>query len=139
MCGNGFKNGNSRLAAIRTLIKRQTVKQLRCYTVVGVANTLIHITVFSLLVLVEVPAMFANPVAFLVAASLSFIANAKWTFDKPANMKRYILFIGIMGTIAAVSGKLADSFSWHPAVALIVFAGLSWVSGYLGSRFVVFS
>ena len=110
------------------------MKQLRCYTVVGVANTLIHITVFSLLVLVEVPAM-----AFLVAASLSFIANAKWTFDKPANMKRYILFIGIMGTIAAVSGKLVDSFSWHPAVALIVFAGLSWVSGYLGSRFVVFS
>ncbi|MGK5721441.1 GtrA family protein [Proteus mirabilis] len=74
------------------------------YFSVGVINTLLHWVVFGIFVyLVTTTQATANLIAFIIAVTFSFFANAKFTFKKKATGRRYIAFTVFMGVLMAAS------------------------------------
>ncbi|AXF76602.1 GtrA family protein [Erwinia tracheiphila] len=108
------------------------------YSFIGVFNTLIHWLVFSLLYSQEVSQSLANLVAFCIAVTFSFFANARWTFNTEATTIRYGLYVFFMGSMAAGIGKLADHAHINPVIMLIAFSVLSLAFGFIYSNFIVF-
>ena len=109
------------------------------FALVGVVNTGLHWLVFALLfVLLEWGQASANLAAFCVAVTFSFFANARYTFQQPASVIRYISFVVAMGSLSYATGWVADALGGHPLLTLVAFSALSLVLGYLYARFCVF-
>jgi putative flippase GtrA len=70
-----------------------------------------------------------NVLAFCIAVTFSFFANAKWTFKSRATSGRYLAFVLFMGIMAGLTGYLADSVGAPPIVTLLAFSGFSLVAG----------
>ncbi|MCY1395417.1 hypothetical protein D3C76_815600 [compost metagenome] len=114
-------------------------RQFRRYIVIGLANTGIHWLVFLLLhlycQLAQAP---SNFLAFCVAVSFSFFANAHFNFRVRPSGWRYMLFTGFMGLVSLLVGHMADQFSLPPLFTLVLFSAISLVAGFFYSKFVVF-
>ncbi|MCP1440498.1 putative flippase GtrA [Erwinia persicina] len=109
------------------------------YVSVGVINTLIHWLAFATgHYLLNLDQMISNLLAFIIAVSFSFFANAKWTFKSSAGLAQYIIFTAFMGIMALVVGYTADKIRLAPLLTLIVFSSLSMIFGFLFSNFIVF-
>ncbi|QBY44401.1 GtrA family protein [Arsenophonus nasoniae] len=109
------------------------------YFSVGVINTLIHWLVFVFLIhFLNFQQASCNFFAFSFAVTFSFFANARFTFRKKATRKRYISFVIFMGIISYFIGFIADRFNYDPIFTLIIFSAISFVLGFLYSKFVVF-
>ena len=77
------------------------------YTVIGIANTVIHWQLFFVFrAAFELSQAVSNLLAFCVAASFSFYVNAIYTFAMPASWPRYGLFMLCMGGLSLVCGFL---------------------------------
>lgn len=109
------------------------------YLSVGVFNTLIHWLIFSFLVYaLTFSQSLSNLLAFAVAVTFSFVANAKWTFKKEATKGRYALFVLFMGALAWLIGHVADVLHYSAIITMILFSGISLVIGFIYSKLVVF-
>ncbi|CAI8963664.1 CPS-53 (KpLE1) prophage; putative bactoprenol-linked glucose translocase [Pseudomonas sp. IT-P253] len=109
------------------------------YTVIGVANTLIHWQIFFLLsVAADLSQAVSNLSAFCVAASFSYCMNALYTFDAKATPRGYLLFLGAMGALSLGIGHLGDVWKLHGLLTVAIFSALSLVFGFLFSKYVVF-
>ncbi|OVZ89403.1 GtrA family protein [Yersinia intermedia] len=109
------------------------------YISVGVVNTCIHWAVFACGVyLAGVNQAAANFIAFLVAVSFSFFANAKFTFKAETTPKGYVLYVGFMGIMSLITGKVSDYYHINPLITLIEFSAISLICGFLFSKFVIF-
>ncbi|QHF43413.1 sugar translocase [Pseudomonas sp. S35] len=109
------------------------------YTVIGIANTLIHWQLFFVFrVAFELSQAVSNLLAFCMAATLSFYLNALYTFAMPASLVRYALFMLCMGGLSLGVGSLADRWHLPGIVTLVVFSLASLLCGFLLSRWVVF-
>ncbi|MFP1749278.1 GtrA family protein [Lonsdalea quercina] len=108
------------------------------YMSVGVLNTLLHWAVFSALYMSGQKQFLSNFIAFCVAVTFSFFANARWTFTAEATTARYTMYVVFMGALAALIGGVADVVRLNPICTLIVFSALSLVCGFIYSRYVVF-
>jgi len=109
------------------------------YGLVGIGNTLVHWLVFFLLHLVlDQPQALSNLGAFVVAASLSYFANARFTFAVRASGRRYLLFLLGMGGLSLVLGGVSDWARLSPWLTLVVFSAVSLIVGYAYSRSVIF-
>ena len=108
------------------------------YLSVGLLNTALHWLVFAGMLALGQAQALSNFVAFCVAVSFSFFANARWTFRGRPTLLRYSLFTCFMGTLAALTGFGADRVSLHPLITLIAFSGGSLLIGFIYSRFIVF-
>ncbi|MCM7835167.1 GtrA family protein [Enterobacter asburiae] len=109
------------------------------YVSVGVVNTALHWLCFGALMhFIGANQAVANVVAFCIAVTFSFFANAKWTFKSQATSARYIAFVIFMGVMAAVTGFIADVIGAPPVVTLIAFSAFSLVAGFIYSKFIVF-
>ena len=113
-------------------------KHITRYSIVGIINTVLHISIFYIMVSYSISSTIANFTAFFLVSIFSFIINAKWTFKKSSNFSRYILFVSLMGVSALGTGWLADYFILPPTFSLVLFALLSWIVGYLCSYFIIF-
>lgn len=110
------------------------------YFSVGIINTALHWLIFFLLIwLIELSSAWANLIAFTVAASFSFFANAIYTFKVQATRKRYFYFMIFMALLSFQTGWATDWFNLPKIVALVSFSGLSLVLGFLYSRYLVFN
>lgn len=114
-------------------------KGFSSYTVIGIANTLIHWQLFSC----SRPhwrtsQAVSNVLAFCVAASFSFYVNAIYTFAMPPSLPRYALFMACMGGVSLGVGWLADRWQVPGILTVAVFSLISLVCGFLLSRWVVF-
>jgi putative flippase GtrA len=118
---------------------RDLWRGLSSYTVIGVANTLIHWQIFFLL---SVAASFSqavsNLVAFCVAASFSFYMNGLYTFDSKLSVGGYLLFMAAMGALSYGVGHVGDLWRLHGLLTVALFSALSLVLGFLFSKYVVF-
>lgn len=114
------------------------IREIKWYSLIGVFNTLLHSIVFMLLIAFGVTSAWANGIAFLVAATFSFFANAKLTFRQTPNWFRYILFIIIMGLLAIATGWLTDFFRLPEILAVVFFAFISWIIGFISAKKIVF-
>jgi putative flippase GtrA len=114
-------------------------KGLSSYTVIGVANTLIHWQVFFLLsVAAGLSQALSNLAAFCVAASFSFYMNAQFTFAARSSVSGYLLFVLGMGALSLGVGYLGDVWRLHGFFTVALFSALSLVFGFLYSKYVVF-
>ena len=114
------------------------LRELKLYTIIGIANTLIHFIVFFIFVYFSFSNAVSNIVAFFSAATFSFFANAKWTFQKQTNKKRYILFLLTMGSLAFMTGWVTDDFNVPAIFAVILFSFISWFIGFIASKKLIF-
>ena len=118
---------------------RLSYKGLSSYTVIGVANTLIHWQIFFLLsVGFGLTHAASNLAAFCVAASFSFYMNALYTFDAKASVGGYLLFMLAMGALSLGVGHVGDVWRLHGLLTVALFSALSLVFGFLFSKYVVF-
>lgn len=114
-------------------------KGFSSYTVIGVANTLIHWQLFFVCrSAFDFSQATSNFLAFCVAASFSFYMNTLYTFRVLASWWRYLLFMGCMGGLSLLTGWLADRWRLPGIVTLVVFSLLSLVGGFVLSKWVVF-
>ena len=118
---------------------RRLWEGLSSYTVIGVANTLIHWQIFFLLsVAAGWRQAVSNLAAFCVAASFSFYMNALYTFDSKLSVGGYSLFMAAMGALSYGVGYLGDLWRLHGLLTVALFSALSLVLGFLFSKYVVF-
>lgn len=109
------------------------------YVSIGVVNTAIHWVCFAVMIsLLGKSQAIANFVAFFVAVTFSFFANAKWTFKSKVTSGKYISFVVFMGLMAAIIGYMADILCVPPIITLVFFSGFSLVTGFLYSKFIIF-
>lgn len=110
-----------------------------CYSVIGVANTVIHWQLFFVFrAAFDLSQALSNFLAFCVAATFSFFANATFTFGMSASVGRYLLFIFSLGCLSLAVGLLADCWRLPGLVTVLVFSLASLVCGFLLSKFLVF-
>ncbi|QXI46870.1 GtrA family protein [Pseudomonas anuradhapurensis] len=106
------------------------------YLLVGVCNTATHAAVFTSMLAFGGDQAVSNLVAFTVALSFSFLANARFTFRVPLSLSRYLWFVAGMGSLSVSLGYLGDRLGWQPMVTVTLFSLLSLVLGFLFSRWV---
>ncbi|MFN3985284.1 MAG: GtrA family protein [Rhodocyclaceae bacterium] len=114
------------------------MKRFTRYSLIGVLNTAIHWSVFSVVLWADGRQSLANVVGFVGAASFSFFANARLTFRSSATPSRYVLFMCFMGGSSYFVGWVGDWSGMHPLITLIVFSLFSLIAGFLFSRHIVF-
>ncbi len=105
---------------------------------VGVANTLIHWAVFGVVYHFSGVQSTSNLIAFFVAVTFSFFANAKFTFKTQATRFRYIAYVAFLGLLSWIVGRVADASQLAPLLTLVVFSGISLVVGFVYSKLIVF-
>jgi putative flippase GtrA len=109
------------------------------YSLVGLANTLLHWQIFFVLRLaVGLDQSISNLAAFCVAASFSYYLNALYTFEAKLSVTGYVTFLCVMGALSYAVGYLGDRWRLHGVLTVAVFSLLSLMFGFLLSRFVVF-
>lgn len=114
-------------------------KGFSSYTVIGVANTLIHWQIFFVLTTAaELNQTISNFLAFWVAASFSFYVNALYTFDAKVSVVGYLFFIGFMGALSLGVGRVADLWRLHGLVTVAASSIQSLICGFFLFKFVVF-
>ena len=112
---------------------------LSSYTVIGVANTLIHWQVFFLLSeAANLSYALSNLAAFCVAVTFSFYMNALYTFEAKASVGGYLLYVSAMGALSLAVGHAGDVWRLHGLLTVALFSALSLVLGFLFARYVVF-
>lgn len=114
------------------------IKHFLSYFKIGILNTIIHWSIFLTMFHFGVSQSISNIVAFLISMSVSFVLNAKYTFNKKMTIKAYIFFSLFMAALSFISGYCGDHFKLNPMITLISFSGLSLVIGFLYSKIVVF-
>jgi len=108
------------------------------YVSVGVINTLIHWTTFAICIKYGQPQSLSNFIAFCVAVTFSFFANARWTFSAEATTIRYMMYVFFMGMVAVMIGSYADRMKIEPVVTIVTFSSISLICGFIYSKYIVF-
>ncbi|AKL10529.1 TPA: GtrA family protein [Kluyvera intermedia] len=109
------------------------------YISIGVINTALHWVCFGILLyFFGTTQAVGNLIAFSIAVTFSFFANAKWTFKSNPTSRRYIAFVTFMGVVAGLTGYIADIINAPKVVTLVVFSSFSLISGFIYSKFIIF-
>ncbi|QGY31311.1 GtrA family protein [Pantoea cypripedii] len=108
------------------------------YASIGVVNTLIHWVIFGSLYHLGFKQSLSNLIAFCVAVTFSFFANAKWTFNAQATTAKYILYTFFMGAMALAVGWAGDHAQLNPILTLIIFSIVSLICGFAYSKLFIF-
>lgn len=109
------------------------------YGLIGIVNTAVHwLIFFSCFYYIFNSQAISNTIAFLVAVTISFFLNAYFTFNTHTNIRRYVMFSSFMGAISFLTGGVADKIALPPLYTLIIFTLLSFVVGFLWSKYWVF-
>ena len=109
------------------------------YTVIGIANTVIHWQVFFVLrAALDLSQALSNLLAFCVAATFSFFVNATFTFGVAASVGRYLVFMLCLGSLSLAVGWMGDSWRLPGLVTVVVFSLSSLVCGFLLAKYLVF-
>ncbi|WP_168394709.1 GtrA family protein [Erwinia amylovora] len=114
------------------------IKLLSRYISAGIINTALHWAGFGMMVFImKNDQAVGNVVAFLIAVTFSFFANAKFTLDAKATGRGYLLFVCFMGLLSFISGQLSDHYNISPLITLLEFSSISLVCSFIYSKFVV--
>lgn len=93
------------------------------YGLVGIANTLVHAAVFFVLVNLG------------QAQSISNLA----AFRQRPTLTKFLKMTLVMSFLSFGSGWLGDYLTINPIITFLVYCALSYILGFLLSRFFVFS
>lgn len=125
--------------AVSRVFSQLHLSEFLCYGFVGLANTAIHALVFFFLVIeASFTQAFANLGAFFVAVTASFFLNARFTFRQKPTLMKFLRMSAVMALLSLASGHAGDVFSLNPWATFIFWCAISYVAGFLLSRFFVF-
>jgi putative flippase GtrA len=109
------------------------------YSVIGIANTLIHWLVVAVLCLgMGVRQSFGNLTGFIFAGSFSFVANGRYTFKRAGSWQRYLFFMVFMGLMSLAVGHLGDVLGMTVLLTFMLSSSINLSLGYCYSKYVVF-
>lgn len=109
------------------------------YGVVGIANTAVHAVVFfSLVSLLTFSQALGNCIAFFVAVTVSFFLNAHFTFRQRPTLSKFVRMTTVMALLSYASGRVGDVLSLNPVVTFLIWCAVSYVAGFLLTRYFVF-
>ncbi|WP_157015417.1 GtrA family protein [Mesorhizobium xinjiangense] len=80
------------------------------FVLVGIANTLIDLAVFSLLVAAGMAALVANVLAWLVAVVFSYAVNSRWSFDRDTRLSDARSALRFISLGAVISLGISSGF-----------------------------
>jgi len=121
-----------------------TGKQFIKFAMVGVLNTAIDLGLLNLLLYFHWPVLLANTVAFLLAATNSFVWNKYWTFgDTAGNWKTQLpayLMIVTGGVLISDAFIYVFSliFGWNVNVVKIASVAAVFLWNFLAPKFFIF-
>ncbi|MEI2626146.1 GtrA family protein [Erwinia aphidicola] len=108
------------------------------YASVGMINTAIHWIFFIIIHWLGANQAMSNMLAFLIAVTFSFFANARFTFKKKATSGRYFIYLAFMGAMATGIGQVSDSLNLPSIFTLVSFSAVSLITGFFYSNYIVF-
>lgn len=114
------------------------------FAIVGVSNTIIDIGLLNLFLYFHWQVIIANTVAFLVAATNSFIWNKFWTFsdtegDWRAQFPFYLAVVTVgVGISDAFIYLLSVLLGWNVNVVKILSIGAIFLWNFLAPKFLIF-
>ena len=120
-------------------VLRQGFNQFLRYGIVGVLNTALHAAVFFSLVAVGFTQAIGNFLAFLIAVTFSFFANARFTFAQRPSLAKFLKMSGVMAVLSILCGIVGDELVVNPILTFVAYCAISYVLGFLLTRFFVFS
>ena len=118
---------------------QQWLRQFVRYGVVGILNTALHAAVFFSLVAIGFAQAMGNFLAFLVAVTFSFFANARFTFSQRPSLAKFLKMSVVMAVLSICCGIVGDALAVNPILTFVVYCAVSYVLGFLLTRFFVFS
>jgi putative flippase GtrA len=104
-------------------------RQLARFAVVGVANTLISLVSYRLLLAVDVPYVVAAPIAWAFGAVNGYIFNRRWTFRARDTVRARVLYVLVAAAGAGSTSLLVFLF--------VEGAGLTKLEAFLAAAPVV--
>lgn len=114
-------------------------KEFLLYAMVGCLNSIVHVTFFSIMHFkMDISQDVANMVAFFLTVSLSYVLHGKVTFKHKLSLKKYCLFVLMLGSNAFLFGFIGEYLKIHPMVMVICFAILNLVLSFLGSKYWIY-
>jgi len=109
------------------------------YAVIVIATTVIHWQLFFIFrIALEMSQAYSNLLAFGTAASLSFYANALYTFAMPPTVERYLVSMAWLGSMSLAAGTLGDRWALPALVTLTMFSLVNLIVGFLICKWLVF-
>jgi putative flippase GtrA len=115
------------------------------FALVGIVNTLIDTNVFAIAYgIVGIPLIPANGLAWLVAVSFSYAANAMTTFGPESGqmltIRDYLRFVmsGVVGGLVATTALVIAAKSSPVIIAKLISIFTGFVANFLLSNFFVF-
>ena len=115
------------------------------FALVGIVNTLIDTNVFAIAYgIVGIPLIPANGLAWLVAVSFSYAANAMTTFGPESGqmltIRDYLRFVmsGVVGGLVATTALVIAAKSSPVIIAKLISIFAGFVANFLLSNFFVF-
>lgn len=124
------------ISLLRAKLAREVFSR---YVIVGLLNTVIHWSVFFLAFYVgRTDQALGNFIAFSVAVTFSFFANARFTFKADVTTLRYIMYIFFMGGVSYIGGWIAERFEIPPVITLLALSVISLGCGFFYAKIIVF-
>ena len=113
------------------------------FCLVGVVNTGVDFTVFTVLTNLGVLLLVAQSISYTCGVLNSFLLNRIWTFRGGVQSARsFLRFLVLnLGTLAVTYGLLIyfhNHFVWSLLVSKLLATGVSLVINFTGSRLLVF-
>ncbi|MBR9788140.1 MAG: translocase [Vibrionaceae bacterium] len=108
------------------------------YALIGVLNTTIHWVVFYIFYSLSFEQSYCNILAFICAASFSYLANSRYNFGMKPKKIKYIYFIIGMGIINYLIGFNSEILGLYPLFTLVTSSLSSLFLGFIFSRFFIF-
>lgn len=108
------------------------------YALIGALNTIIHWIVFYVFYSLYFEQSYCNVLAFMCAASFSYIANSKYNFKIKPRKHKYVYFIIGMGIINYLIGLNSEELELSPLFTLVTSSFSSLLLGFIFSRFFIF-
>lgn len=81
--------------------RRPLVSKMLRFGIVGVANSLIDLAIFSALLWFAITPLLANFLAWFAAVCFSYFANSRWSFERAGNLgnRQSVLRFFMLGAI----------------------------------------
>lgn len=130
------------------LKNKESITQFMKFGLTGVANTAIDFVVYLFLTrftpFFSIHIIEAKAISFLAAATFSYFANRRWTFNKTGshNAKEVVLFYSTVGSgifiNVGVQYFVVEILHISDIFGILAAAAFTAVWGFLFSKFIVF-
>lgn len=118
---------------------RSSVRQFLIFCLIGVINTIIHLSVFSFVLNYVSTQALSNAIGFLFGLVFSFFMNAKFTFRQKTNLTKFLKMGAVSGALSVFFGALGDMNQWNPFITFLLYVCFNPLISFISVKFLVFS